>query len=837
MARAQSEMSETPGARGSRSPSLFPSTPEGDTPDREPTPGITTLPNEVEEAQGEARVSFYLQAVDEMVEGSFKEAHLFNPAELDAIARFRQLDGEARYLFIRLYLRKHDFIRVRTIGYERDISDVDAACSALCSRTPTAGPSSVIDLTADSDDEDKPMAGQSSPEDDQDFSRLAFDEKSLLDGSPADLLKLLNKDEIVSLGMKMKVLKGNGSRRDVTAALLKTSNQATLSFAPVSSKKGKEKASVGLKYDERGNKAQQSSVVVTHVLKILGCCIRLSPSYISLFDRLSLVYHRTCYTSSTGTTSLTASLLARFGKRRYPSYEVKRSYNLWPNRDALIDFEVALAAEREIEQLVETKFRALPKPDSDQTKKPKKGGKEPKEKKEKSKAQLKIEEDRKKEQEAVWQRGLDIFERVEPTWKKSVKAAKKEDANEPDEEKKGLLYYRKRFDPGWPLTRVLYKASALYARIDRHDDEKNILRKLIAQTMFRRGKRGAWYDRLALVLVKYPSAKENNSDLSKREKLKLANERNAEALQVCRDGLKDPYTHLVYKSGLQARIKRIESLQKVDKDEREKFDEQVCKADKKIVIGERLDDPETGKHSVWKSKNNPDEGISVEELVMEYYENEEGLKGIHSESGILTTLFGLLFWSILFTPVDGVFETPWQSAPLDLATDAFFAVRKKLIEKRLKFIANAKHSKIAELLSVVDDQERPHGTYCIGVNWDKYSKTDLLEITKCIGGESLSTIMRVFAEDYTSRCGGVPDLILWDPEDERALFVEVKGPGDRLSNTQKVWIDVLGSAGVEVVVCAVMTEDDKEKLDEKAAERKGNSMEKKKRKQMDSDSD
>ena len=59
----------------------------------------------------------------------------------------------------------------------------------------------------------------------------------------------------------------------------------------------------------------------------------------------------------------------------------------------------------------------------------------------------------------------------------------------------------------------------------------------------------------------------------------------------------------------------------------------------------------------------------------------------HSENSVLTTIvrrfrspssssltlvqFSLVFWDILFTPIDGVFETAYQSAPLDLRTDAF----------------------------------------------------------------------------------------------------------------------------------------------------------------------
>jgi hypothetical protein len=40
------------------------------------------------------------------------------------------------------------------------------------------------------------------------------------------------------------------------------------------------------------------------------------------------------------------------------------------------------------------------------------------------------------------------------------------------------------------------------------------------------------------------------------------------------------------------------------------------------------------------------------------------------------------------------------------------------------------------------------------------------------------------------RCvrSGLPDLTLWNPEKEEIWFVEVKGPGDKLSFKQILWI-------------------------------------------------
>lgn len=47
-------------------------------------------------------------------------------------------------------------------------------------------------------------------------------------------------------------------------------------------------------------------------------------------------------------------------------------------------------------------------------------------------------------------------------------------------------------------------------------------------------------------------------------------------------------------------------------------------------------------------------------------------------------------------------------------------------------------------------------------------------------------ICRLFCEDYSGRGAGVPDLCVWNAEEGKCKFVEVKGPGDRLQENQKV---------------------------------------------------
>lgn len=68
----------------------------------------------------------------------------------------------------------------------------------------------------------------------------------------------------------------------------------------------------------------------------------------------------------------------------------------------------------------------------------------------------------------------------------------------------------------------------------------------------------------------------------------------------------------------------------------------------------------------------------------------------------------------------------------------------------------------------------------------------------------------MLVEDYGHRSSGMSDLCLWDPSDETVMFVEVKSNNDRLSETQKNWIDVMGRAKIPVQICHVLTEEENE---------------------------
>ena len=99
----------------------------------------------------------------------------------------------------------------------------------------------------------------------------------------------------------------------------------------------------------------------------------------------------------------------------------------------------------------------------------------------------------------------------------------------------------------------------------------------------------------------------------------------------------------------------------------------------------------------------------------------------HSEGRVVTTLFSLLFWDIIFADIAGAFETPYQRAPLDLAEDTFLYARKDLVKQRLDELKACQGPMILER---VFEEHAEKKTWCVGVQWDLFEKADLLEITK-----------------------------------------------------------------------------------------------------------
>ncbi|KAI8610016.1 hypothetical protein BC830DRAFT_784768 [Chytriomyces sp. MP71] len=219
------------------------------------------------------------------------------------------------------------------------------------------------------------------------------------------------------------------------------------------------------------------------------------------------------------------------------------------------------------------------------------------------------------------------------------------------------------------------------------------------------------------------------------------------------------------------------------------------------------------------------EAVHVEQLALNEFE-KLGYKGLHSENSVVTTLFGMLFWDILFDDsVPGVFASPFQDAPLDLGTEFFYLARRNKIDRRLENLTSGvvddldwqpaaateveRSSDAGELslatnldplhlhiISDIDAIHRAKATQCRGVRWNAFTRADILEIAACLTGPQVATLCRAFIESYGAHSGGVPDLCVWNAERREVKLVEVKGEGDTLSQSQIMWIDLMSGCGI-----------------------------------------
>ncbi|CCG83294.1 Putative uncharacterized protein [Taphrina deformans PYCC 5710] len=643
------------------------------------------------------------------------ESFLFSRAELVVFEKYRVLPYEARFLYVRLFLRKKAaWFRVDKIGYESDISDVLGACRYLWSE-----------------------------------NVLLAENETAIDGLPA-LVGLLSLEELKTLARDFQC-KGNTKDKLVDSLLKLSRLQLGL----------QKSGSIGLDLDKEGRLERKDTLIFSRVSQTIGKLIRLNQEAVELFNRLHIVFYRS---SDYNEKSLTTLILARISRRNFPRYCVDRQATIFQSRDSLMQYEASLKLKFEVDNIMELNTR--------QTK-------------------------------AGLDRVIEIFELVFEPWQALVLEEQDRQLTTNVLESSPVIinstsrgqmnYYARRFTAGWVWTRLIFKAAVVFAKRHEYSREHQIWQVLLAQKIFRVGRRGEWYDRKALLEQHYqPTFTGEITEAQKRRSKRIA-------LETCVNGLRDIDTHQIYHNALQRRIIRLENDLKFTKREKHDFSHvYMGKPVKRTISGVRLDERLTGKHSVWLGRV-PDSQISVEELSLESYQMV-GWKGFHSENSIVTTLFAMLFWDILFMSIPGVFQTEFQTAPLDLATDAFYPARASQINHRLAEIENGGY---VDLLKKVDEEHREAETWCVGLKW-AYALEDLIEISDCIGGTSLAQLCKLFAEEYGHRVGGIGDLCLWNPATRQCMFVEVKGPGDHLSETQIAWLEQMSLAGIRVEVCHVV---------------------------------
>ncbi|PVG01134.1 hypothetical protein CPB86DRAFT_782042 [Serendipita vermifera] len=712
------------------------------------------------------------------------ESFLLCDNEIKYLRSLDEMDVNALYLLIRLSLRKPGWHRQKSYyRYEHlmEKGKLEEACKTLCNRSLTepterrapelnrvksdsssGSRDAPIDLTSDDSDEDVGVNGTDHPSSDEPTFDLSYHALSQDNAELCDLLGTLSGEELKALAQQNRIATGSKKTKDLVAELLRISQtQSTLSFFKSSDQT--EKGS-----DFKTPQKKVNSRLRHLCMSKIGQCMKINGDVVSLMRRLNLIFFRgTTYEEQ----MFVPSILVACKKRKYSWYEAKRTTTIFPSRSSLLQYEAALNLEREIEQLV-SEYHMLGKKDVE-------------------------------EKMAMEQRLVEYHKLVTEKLRISLTLPRNPT---------GL----QRFEAGYVYVRILHHTTTLMGKIQGKEKEIAILERLLHQDRYLLGKRGSWYDRLAYLY-------DEKSNKSKNR-----------VYELVKKALLDEETRLRYRPKLLRRLARLENSLDIPTQERHFSDAELKESRDVYVVGVRLDtssEPTTlgsffsnvpaalsrrasGKTS-WKGNNGL--AISVEDFALEHYA-KEGFKGKHCEGRIIRFVFGLLFHDILFHPIPGAFETQYQTAPLDLIFDTFYISRKSMIEKRLQEILDGQALKIA---TKVDENLRENKIFVVGLRWDTFSKEEILEIIDCLPPKVIHEICLQQVQDYEASGGGVPDLIVWNPETKNIRFVEVKSPSDKLSETQKLWIHFLTKAGADVEVCHVETSKDQQERLKKSNSKRG----------------
>ncbi|KAM6245737.1 fanconi-associated nuclease 1 isoform 3-T3 [Spheniscus humboldti] len=317
-----------------------------------------------------------------------------------------------------------------------------------------------------------------------------------------------------------------------------------------------------------------------------------------------------------------------------------------------------------------------------------------------------------------------------------------------------LPEYLRHFTVGWVYTRILSQGVEILQRLHMYEEAVRELQTLLSQDVYCTDSRGRWWDRLALNLHQH-----------------LKNTKKA--IDCIRNGLADPFVRTGHRLSLYQRAVRIR-------------DSPSCKQFRCLFHDLPVVPVEDVTHVTIKGKMCPQMGMgksiflmedigdeeggedfsvstvmcSVEELALTHYRQNGFDQGIHGEGSTFITLYGILMWDIIFMDdIPDVFRNSYQTFPLDLYTDSFYENRRDVIEARLQQLHTA----------------------------------------------SSETLAKLIADIWTTQEGKAAALVSWGRfvSLQQVQLVEVKGPNDRLSHKQIIWLSELKKLGATVEVCHV----------------------------------
>ncbi|NXM36853.1 FAN1 nuclease, partial [Oxyruncus cristatus] len=619
------------------------------------------------------------------------DVRLFDEQDMNIITKFYKLSVGGQKLYVRLFQRKLNWLKVNKIEYGEIAVDLSPMIEELAEAR---------------------------------FLQTESELEDLCEG-----LDLLSAPELKALAKIFHLPNPNGQKQQLVDDFLRLAKQRSV-FS-------RSQAGVG-------------TVILKRVKDLAGKCVRVRRGPRAVFSRVLLLFSlpeagEEEEGGSAGQGQLSAVLMASMGRTLFPRYTVSRSTQLFQDRDDLIRYATAAHLSNDIATAMVN---------------------------------------------GHWEEAHNLYLCAKQTWS--------ELKNHPSLSYHRVLpEYLRRFTVGWVYTRILSQGVEILQRLHMYKEAVQELQTLLSQDVYCADSRGRWWDRLALNLHQH-----------------LRNTKKA--VGCIRKGLADPSVRTGHRLSLYLRALRIRDspscrqvrglLQdlpviSVEDVTHVTINGKMCPQmgmGKSVFLLEDISDEEGGEGCSVSTVM-----CSVEELALTHYRRNGFDQGIHGEGSTFLTLYGILMWDIIFMDdIPDVFRNSYQTSPLDLYTDSFYESRRDVIEARLQQLHSASSETLAKLIA--DVWTTQEGKAAALVSWGRFiSLQQAQSLVSCLGGTFLSGVFRRLSKDLRHCRGGLPDLVVWSTHTQHFKLVEVKGPNDRLSHKQMLWLSELQRLGAAVEVCHV----------------------------------
>ncbi len=194
------------------------------------------------------------------------------------------------------------------------------------------------------------------------------------------------------------------------------------------------------------------------------------------------------------------------------------------------------------------------------------------------------------------------------------------------------------------------------------------------------------------------------------------------------------------------------------------------------------------------------DGRALEFQVRDHLQSqEEAPCSVHYvENGLINSLFGLLCWDAVFAPISGSFFHDYQFGPADLESPYFYERRRDRFGECFKELESGRYKDIIRRRFILKA-----GIQAPFVAWGLLSARLLECALECFPASHLRLWFEWIVRDVVDNRTGFPDLVQFWMSERRYRMVEVKGPGDRLQDNQRRFLEFCGEHEMPALVCRV----------------------------------